>query len=78
MGLYNEVIVECPDCGETYVHQSKAGSCQLKYNSLDTAEEEDAEDFLEDVLNESVYCSECHHKFTAQKKVRKVSDYFIG
>ena len=78
MGLFNEVEVECPNCGEIHIHKSKAGSCCLSTNSLDTAEEEDAKDFLEDVQTGDVYCRECHHQFTAQKKVRVISGYYIG
>ncbi len=78
MGLFNEVTVECPNCGEVHIHQSKAGSCCLSTHSLDTAEEEDAKDFLEDVQAGDVYCGECGHKFTAQKKVRVITDYILS
>ena len=30
MGMFDEVVAKCPNCGDTVVFQSKAGVCELK------------------------------------------------
>lgn len=52
MGLFDTVIVPCPDCGKPYEAQSKGGSC-----SLFTYELEDApEDVLSDINRHAPFC----------------------
>lgn len=35
MGLFDSVIVKCPNCGHENVFQSKSGPCVLRYVSLE-------------------------------------------
>jgi len=35
MGMFDSLIVKCPDCGEEVEFQSKAGECMLACYSLD-------------------------------------------
>jgi len=39
MGMYDEILVPCPKCGELYPAQSKSGPCELQTFELGEAPE---------------------------------------
>lgn len=51
MGMFDSVMVECPNCGRRVEFQTKAGSCSMEVYSLSTAPVE----LLTDILNEPEY-----------------------
>ena len=63
MGLFNEVTVECPECGEIHIHQSKAGSCSLSCKAIDNADIADVQDFVDDCEIGIAFCEHCSHQF---------------
>ena len=64
MGMFDEVIVKCPKCGEMNTLQSKGGRCVLNTYSLDDC----PEDVLKG-LDESFYCSGCEKVLKLVPKV---------
>ena len=60
MGLFDSVMVPCPNCGEEYEAQSKGGKCMLKTYSID----EVPVDVLQDVNRHAPFvCPKCKTKF---------------
>ncbi len=64
MGCFNEIEVPCPTCGEVHRHQSKAGSCRLKTNSLLDCELEDLLDLFWDITHDALSCEHCSEAIT--------------
>ncbi len=42
MGMFNTVLIPCPQCGKNVKYQSKAGSCSLKIGHIAASEPADA------------------------------------
>ena len=60
MGMYDTVMVRCPQCGTPAGFQSKSGSCDLETFSLDEA----PDDVLRDVNRHSpATCMKCGARF---------------
>jgi len=56
MGLFDSVMVECPECGHKVEHQSKAD--EMPYMNTYTVEDAPAH-ILIDCLNEPHRCGKC-------------------
>jgi predicted RNA-binding Zn-ribbon protein involved in translation (DUF1610 family) len=54
--MFDRVWVTCPSCGNNIEFQSKAGACELKDYSLDTAPSEIAGS----ILGDQYECEHCH------------------
>ena len=67
MGLYDEVIVPCPECGRTKNFQSKSGECLLDTYTLKNC----PDDVLKDVNRHSPYECECGCLFQVDTFKRK-------
>lgn len=60
MGMYDTVLVRCPQCGTSAEFQSKSGNCTLETYSLDEA----SDDVLLDVNRHSpATCAKCGARF---------------
>ncbi len=60
MGMYDIVLVRCPQCGTLAEFQSKSGRCILKTYSLDEA----PDDVLLDVNRHApITCAKCAARF---------------
>lgn len=60
MGVYDTVMVPCPQCGTREEFQSKSGRCMLETFSLDDAPDE----VLLDVNRHSpIVCTKCSARF---------------
>jgi len=55
MGMFDSVIVYCPNCGQANEFQSKAGECLLNEYSLNNAPPE----ILLDLKDEKQICPKC-------------------
>lgn len=68
MGVYDTVMVACPECGERHQFQSKSGECML-----DVVELEDCPvEILADVNRHSPYtCFECETMFEVDLETKK-------
>lgn len=55
MGMFDTVLVKCPNCGELNAFQSKGGECLLRTYTL----EEAPPDVLSDVNRHSPYTCSC-------------------
>lgn len=67
MGLYDTVIVPCPECGKKEEFQSKSGQCYLQVVKL----EECPVDILADVNRHSPYNCDCGTVFEVDLSTRK-------
>lgn len=67
MGMFDTVIVLCPECGEEHEFQSKSGECSLQVVNLD----ECPDDILADVNRHSPYTCECGCVFEVDLSTRK-------
>lgn len=76
MGLFNEVTVECPECGEIHIHQSKAGSCSLSNSSINDAEPEDQRDLINEI-EDGLWCQHCSYQFSAAVRVVTRKDVVV-
>lgn len=62
MGMFNEVMFDCPECGSHFIEQTKSGSCELKtFHQVNVPVEE-----ISGLIDREgkVYCSECGEGFT--------------
>lgn len=62
MGMFDEIMINCPRCGESNLEQSKAGDCNLNVYSLNDAPIE----ILESLTEEPLYCDKCGFKYEIQ------------
>jgi len=67
MGMFDTVIVPCPECGEEHQFQSKSGECFLQVVDLD----ECPVDILADVNRHSPYTCDCGTVFEVDLSTRK-------
>lgn len=80
MGMFNEVVVSCPKCGEAEIFQSKSGSCELK---VFTIYECPLMDFY-GIAGDSQECSSCGHvieivnPFSSDGIKRDFSKFVVG
>lgn len=67
MGMYDTVIVPCPECGENEYFQSKSGDCELSLFDLKDC----PDDILSDVNRHSPYYCDCKTVFEVDLDTRK-------
>ena len=68
MGMYDEVAVPCPKCGEREFFQTKSGPCLLETFPLENC----PDDVLENVNRHAPYvCEECLTAFSVDIDSRK-------
>jgi hypothetical protein len=73
MGMFDSVILRCPECNEIVEHQSKAGRCQLfTYTLANTSL-----DILADIAKDTIYCSK-GHKFYIKLQVVTSAEEISG
>lgn len=60
MGMYDSVIVDCPDCGGELEYQTKNGPCDLREYSINNC----PMDIAQGVDGDTTRCGECGKKFT--------------
>ena len=65
MGMFDSLIVQCPECGKDIDFQSKAGDCVLEVYGLDNC----PASILGDLANESETC-ECGRVVTMKVQIR--------
>jgi hypothetical protein len=66
MGMYDIIMVPCPNCGKREEFQTKSGDCMLNIWSIEKA----PEDALEDVNRHSPYECDCGTIFEADTEHR--------
>lgn len=71
MGVYNTILVECPECGEILEFQTKSGSCALRHYHISKVPEED----IKGILGDSICCYKCETKVTIGKEKIKPKDF---
>ena len=64
MGMFDEVWLPCPQCGEKTYAQSKSGWCQLDAFEFDDAPAR----VLGDIVDEVQTCSKCGTQFSVKAK----------
>ena len=70
MGMFDNVMVPCPECGVKEEFQSKSGECRLDCYELEDAPAE----VLTDINRHSPYeCEECGAMFKVQLKIEATS-----
>jgi len=72
MGMYDEVIIRCPDCNEIVKLQSKAGECQFQTYSLDDCPIEIANErrrAIQHLIDREIYCTNCSARLTIKGKI---------
>lgn len=66
MGMFDEVLLVCPDCGETLLQQSKAGEGYLgtytQYTGVPTK-------IANDIVGNFVYCTKTGKRFKIKMEV---------
>lgn len=63
MGMFDEIKLPCPNCGEIYYAQSKSGPCVMAIVGLDDTSE-DAQDIIRDVNRHAPFrCHKCKTVF---------------
>jgi len=62
MGMYNEVVFDCPECGSSFTEQTKTGSCVLKTFHHSNVPVEEISGLVD--REDKIYCSECGEGFT--------------
>lgn len=67
MGLYDSVIVNCPQCGKEKEFQSKSGDCLLEVYTL----EDCPRDVIENINRHSPYKCDCGILFQVDISTRK-------
>ena len=67
MGMYDTVIVPCPECGKKQAFQSKGGNCFLEEYNLENC----PDDVLSDVNRHSPYTCECGTLFEVDLRTLK-------
>lgn len=55
MGMYDDILISCPDCGGDCSTQSKAGPCTLATYTLDAVQPAIADD----IQGKEVWCDQC-------------------
>ena len=68
MGMYDTLIVKCPECGSQVGFQSKAGDCNLYNYSVNDVPAEIAIDLKNDVSR----CENCGYSCRLNVQVIKV------
>lgn len=63
MGVYNTILVECPECGKEVEFQSKWGDCSLAVYKISRVPERD----LAGIIGDVVEC-ECGHLIEIGRK----------
>jgi len=71
MGMYDDVIVYCPRCGDEHEFQSKSGPCCLKRYSLNNC----PNDVMSDINRHSPYKCDCGVELEVDVKTRQVIVY---
>jgi len=67
MGMYDTVIVPCPECGKKEGFQSKSGDCFLEDYKLENC----PNDLFSDVNRHSPYTCKCGTLFEVDLSTRK-------
>lgn len=67
MGMYDSVMVNCPQCGEEHEFQSKSGECLLNVYTL----EDCPDDVMANVNRHSPYKCDCGTLFQVYIATRK-------
>ena len=67
MGMYDSVMVKCPNCGEEHEFQTKSGNCFLGVYTL----EDCPDDVIADVNRHSPYECDCGEVFQVDIPTRK-------
>lgn len=65
MGLFDSVMVPCPECGTINEFQSKGGDCRLAEYTLADA----PSDVLIDAVGYTVTCTECGYPYHLEVNV---------
>jgi hypothetical protein len=68
MGMFDEVLLDCPWCNDTNVEQTKSGPCLLRTYPLNGELTTTA-----GVVGDH-YCENCHKEFTVRWKTRPVAE----
>jgi RNase P subunit RPR2 len=68
MGMFDTVLVPCPNCGKKEEFQSKSGDCILQLVELDKC----PDDIFADINRHSPYTCECGCKFRVDEISREV------
>ena len=67
MGMYDSVMVNCPNCKEEHEFQSKSGDCYLGSYTLENV----PDDVLLDINRHSPYACSCGTNFAVDIQTKK-------
>lgn len=68
MGMFDSIIIHCPNCGAEHEAQSKSGHCLLNYYTLDNC----PDDVMFDANRHSPFRCDCGVKLHIDTYERKV------
>lgn len=74
MGVFNSVLVRCPECAEDLELQSKAVDGCRVYNAHTAVAL--PQPIAEDISGEQVYCPHCQRTFTVRVLLARVETLF--
>ena len=69
MGVYNTILVPCPECGNEVEFQTKSGDCSLTTYSILCAPYEE----VKGIMGRNNYCRECNTEVTIGRDPRDFS-----
>ena len=71
MGMFNTIIVECPNCGKEIEFQTKSGTKMLERYYIDKVPEEE----IQGILGQTERCYECNQIIEIEPVHREYKDY---
>ena len=71
MGIFNTIMVNCPNCGSKIEFQSKSGSCILATYHISNCPEEE----IEGIIGESWCCDNCGTEITIGNKEKEYKNF---
>ena len=69
MGVYNTILVPCPECDNKVEFQTKTGDCSLSIYNISCAPYED----IRGIMGCSSYCRGCDNKVNINEDIRDFS-----
>lgn len=73
MGMFDTIVIECPNCGNEIECQSKSGDCTLKRMSLGRACEKGDEALFDINRHAPHVCDKCAREWVVKVKMMAIA-----
>lgn len=73
MGMFDTIVIECPNCGNEIECQSKSGDCTLKRMSLGMACEKGDEALFDINRHAPHVCDKCAREWVVKVKMMAIA-----